>query len=360
MASILIVEDRPIDRKLLATVLTSGGHRVLEATDGADALRRILRDRPDLVISDILMPTLDGYELVRRIRDTPAVADVPVIFYTATYHEREAKALAKQCSVAAMLTKPSPPDTILNTVNAVLEAGATPLPMLDRALFDRDHLEVVSSTLAARMTELEAGEQRMAAVVAIAQEVFAEGTPSARMTRVCAAAREVTFAKHALLGLLDADGLTTLDLFTSGFEAAASADLQSPAIRGTPLEAVVGLRQAVRVVLSAGEAAPFIAPDRRSAAISLLAVPLATATRVYGWLALLTKLGAKEFTDEDEAVAVTLAAYAAIAYENAQFYETARRYAATLHEARERMEFALAAARMGIWEVDLTEGRVTW
>jgi PAS domain S-box-containing protein len=360
MASILIVEDRPIDRKLLATVLTSGGHRVLEATDGADALRTLRRDRPDLVISDILMPTVDGYDLVRQIRDTPGVADVPVIFYTATYHEREARVLAHQCGVAAILTKPNPAATILKTVNEVLEAGAAPSPLLDRARFDRDHLQVVSSTLAARITELEAGEQRMAAVVAIAQEVMAQQTPSARLTRVCFAAREVTLARHALLGLLDADGTTTIDLFASGFDAAASADRRPPPIRGTPLEAVVGRRHAVRLVMSASEAAPFSAPSRRSATTSLLAVPLATSARVYGWLALLTKLGAEEFTAEDEAVAGTLAAYAAIAYENAQLYDAVRRDAATLHEARERTEFAMAAARMGIWEVDLTDGRVTW
>src|SRR5207245_5524160 len=109
MASILIVEDRTIDRKLLKTVLTSGGHRVFEATDGADALRSLQRDRPDVVISDILMPSVDGYELVRHIREMTDVAEIPVIFYTATYHEREAKALARQCGVAAILTKPSAP-----------------------------------------------------------------------------------------------------------------------------------------------------------------------------------------------------------------------------------------------------------
>src|ERR1043166_3936030 len=113
MASILIVEDRPIDRKLLATVLTSGGHRVLEATDGIDALRLLHRDRPDLVISDILMPTMDGYELVRQIREISDVSRVPVIFYSATYHERQAKTLAQQCGVAAILTKPSAPSAIL-------------------------------------------------------------------------------------------------------------------------------------------------------------------------------------------------------------------------------------------------------
>ena len=360
MASILIVEDRPIDRKLLSTVLTSGGHQVFEASDGADALRSLRRDRPDLVISDILMPTVDGYELVRQIRSTPDVSDVPVIFYSATYHEREAKTLAEQCGVAAILTKPSSPATILETVRVVLEAKTPPLAPLDREDFDREHLQLVSTTLAARIRELEAGGQRMAAIVAIAQEVIGQRTSAARLNRVCAASREVTVARHARLGLLDPSGTTTTDLFASGFEAAASADLRSPPIHGTPLETVVGERRAVRKVLTASEGAPFSPPNGRSAGFSLLAVPLATSARVYGWLALLTKLGADEFTEEDEAVASTLAAYAAIAYENSQLYDAAQRHAATLHDAKERTEFALAAAGMGIWEVDLIEGRVTW
>jgi two-component system cell cycle sensor histidine kinase/response regulator CckA len=241
-----------------------------------------------------------------------------------------------------------------------LETRTAPVAVLDREDFDREHLQVVSAMLAARIRQLEAGEQRMAAIVAIAQEVIGQRTSAARLNRVCAASREVTLARHALLGLLDPSGTTTIDLFASGFESAASADLRSPPIHGTPLETVVGERRAVRKVLSASEAAPFSAPNSRSATFSLLAVPLATSARVYGWLALLTKLGADEFTQEDESVATTLAAFAAIAYENAQLYDVAQRHSATLDEARERTEFALAAAGMGIWEIDLIEGRVTW
>jgi CheY-like chemotaxis protein len=86
MAAILIVEDRPIDRKFLATLLKTAGHAVIEASDGIEALRLAEANPPDLVISDILMPTVDGYELVRRMREKTPLAHTPVIFYTATYH----------------------------------------------------------------------------------------------------------------------------------------------------------------------------------------------------------------------------------------------------------------------------------
>ena len=68
MAIILIVEDRPIDRKLLATILRTRGHEIVEASDGKEALDALKQISPDLVVSDILMPALDGYEFVRRMQ----------------------------------------------------------------------------------------------------------------------------------------------------------------------------------------------------------------------------------------------------------------------------------------------------
>ena len=70
----LIVEDRPVDRQFLSTLLTSAGHTVVEASDGIEALRLAERRVPDLVISDILMPTIDGGEFVRRLREVAALA----------------------------------------------------------------------------------------------------------------------------------------------------------------------------------------------------------------------------------------------------------------------------------------------
>src|SRR5689334_13742789 len=107
MAAILILEDRPLDRKFLATLLRTAGHVVLEAGDGAEGLTIAEHEVPDLVISDLLMPTVDGYEFVRRMRAIPTLARTPVLFYTATYHEREARALALACGASDVITKPS-------------------------------------------------------------------------------------------------------------------------------------------------------------------------------------------------------------------------------------------------------------
>src|ERR1700730_12466141 len=116
MATILIVDDRPVSREYLLALLGDGGHRLLQATDGAEALGTARADHPDLIIAAILMPTMDGDELVRQLRADPVIAQTPVIFCTAQNHEREAQALARTCGVSSVITKPSEPETVLSAV----------------------------------------------------------------------------------------------------------------------------------------------------------------------------------------------------------------------------------------------------
>ena len=73
MATILIVDDRESNRELLSTLLGYRNHRTVEARDGMEGLERARVERPDLVITDILMPTMDGYEFTRRLRADPAL-----------------------------------------------------------------------------------------------------------------------------------------------------------------------------------------------------------------------------------------------------------------------------------------------
>ena len=85
MATILVVDDRPLNREVLTTLLGYAGHRLLEAGDAVEGLALTRAEHPDLVIADILMPTMDGYEFVRQVRADPAIAQTPIVFYTAHY-----------------------------------------------------------------------------------------------------------------------------------------------------------------------------------------------------------------------------------------------------------------------------------
>ena len=80
------------------------------------------------MISDILMPTVDGYEFVRRLRGIQGFEHTPVIFYTAVYHEREARVLAQQCGVTDILTKPSASERRFSPRSTPCSRMAQPLP----------------------------------------------------------------------------------------------------------------------------------------------------------------------------------------------------------------------------------------
>lgn len=337
MATILIIEDRALDRTLLTTILRSRGHETVEASDGQEPLEILGQINPDLIISDILMPTIDGYDFVCRLREIPARAATPVIFYTATYHEREARALAYQCGVFDILTKPSASHTILATVDAALESSVRmPSAPLDRADFDREHLRLVSSTLAARIGQFEAEKEQMKAVLTVAEQVADERDPLTLLNTVCAEARYVTLAQYAVAGLLAEEGPAGDLLYTSGLGAAMRAGMKPPSVGGSLLSTVVRERRPVRTRNPEGRPEDLALPADHSSVSSLLTVPIASPRRVYGWLSLRNKLGAYEFTEVDERVAVSLGAHAGIAYENAHLFDDLHGRVTTLEQELDR------------------------
>jgi CheY-like chemotaxis protein len=83
MSKILIAEDNPVNRELLRELLETRGHSVVEACNGEEALRLIEESQPDVLLLDLDMPVLDGFGTVRRIRETPSLAWLPVFAVTA-------------------------------------------------------------------------------------------------------------------------------------------------------------------------------------------------------------------------------------------------------------------------------------
>ncbi len=79
MPRILVVDDEPDQRFLLRRIFERAGHQVADACDGAAALRAVQESPPDLVVTDIMMPVMDGAELIRRLRGEPATAGIPVL-----------------------------------------------------------------------------------------------------------------------------------------------------------------------------------------------------------------------------------------------------------------------------------------
>ena len=156
MATILVVDDKPLNRSFLVTLLRYRGHRLLEASDGAEAINLVRTDRPNLVITDILMPKMDGYQLAETIRQDKANSEVKVIFYSAVYIEAEVRALAKGCGVSQIISKPAEPEEILRLVEQTL-ASDIPITSAPPSTPGQEDgiIKVLSNKLYQKISELE-------------------------------------------------------------------------------------------------------------------------------------------------------------------------------------------------------------
>jgi CheY-like chemotaxis protein len=111
MSRVLVVDDEPSLLFLHRTTLESAGHQVVEASNGGEALERIREAMPDLVVSDLMMPVMDGRELIRRLRADAATRVIPVIIVSAVVASEEI------VEADAALTKPCDPDKLLALVD---------------------------------------------------------------------------------------------------------------------------------------------------------------------------------------------------------------------------------------------------
>jgi len=161
MATILIVDTRPTDRQLYMTLLSSFGHRLLEASDGVQALELARSELPDLVITDIIMPNMDGFTLARRLRTEPLLSGVPVIFQTAHYLEAEVRKLATASGIKHILGKPAEPQEILQTVHEALKKQSTPAKLPQTGQLQREHLQLLADKLYEKNLELEKINERL-------------------------------------------------------------------------------------------------------------------------------------------------------------------------------------------------------
>jgi PAS domain S-box-containing protein len=155
VTSVLVLDDRAADRELMSVVLGYAGYDVREAPSSEVALSLARSERPDLIIADLLMPLMDGYEFVQALRSDPHTADIPVIFCTATYELDEVRTLAEVCGVAHVLSKPVEPEEIIRVVAEVL-GSANELPARSPpGVFTREHQRVLNAKLLAQVEELE-------------------------------------------------------------------------------------------------------------------------------------------------------------------------------------------------------------
>jgi PAS domain S-box-containing protein len=152
---ILVVDDGETNRDLLGDVLRDSGYDVVAVATGEEALACARAHPPSLVISDIAMPGMNGFELVRRLRSEPELPQPKVVFCSGNYDAREVREIAQALDVEGILPKPFKKRALVDAIAEILrreEKATPPAPPLD---FDAKHLRVVSDKLVEKADELE-------------------------------------------------------------------------------------------------------------------------------------------------------------------------------------------------------------
>ncbi len=160
MINILIVDDREDSRYLLESLLRSKCYNIHAALNGAEALDILDKYPVDLIISDILMPVMDGFQLCRKVRADGRFRHIPFMFYTATYTGPEDEAFAKAVGADRFVIKPCEPDLLLKIVEEIMAEGAASgsvqeeRPQEDKEVF-KLYSERLVRQLEQKMMELE-------------------------------------------------------------------------------------------------------------------------------------------------------------------------------------------------------------
>ncbi|MDT4937574.1 MAG: hypothetical protein QOG80_1245 [Pseudonocardiales bacterium] len=297
MATVLIVDDRPVNRDLVRTVLTYHGHQALEASGGAEALEVLQDEHPDLVIADVVMPGMDGYELARAIRANPAIRTIPVLFYTANYVEAEIRPIAAAVGVERVVTKSGDLTQLIAAIEDTLGTSAPepdePMPTEE---FSREHLRVLNAKLFEKISELEEGarlHQMVEAIVAVGDD---PGLP-AILHRIASAAYSLVDARHT-------------SVVTTASE-----------VRPAQWAHVGDDAATARLVETWANNAGSIGPGT----FDFLVMPIRIGGEVFGNLVLGQSAGRPGFSAAEVNLLQTLARAAGVAIANSQLYDDARR-----------------------------------
>jgi putative nucleotidyltransferase with HDIG domain len=161
MNKVLVVDDQEQNLYLLKTLLGGNGYEVLEAANGAEALALARIDPPDVIISDILMPVMDGFSLCLEWMKDAGLRDIPFVFYTATYTDPRDEEFGLSLGAARFIVKPVETDEFISMLRQLLtevQSGMLPVPeqsLREEVTYYRMYNEALIRKLEDKMLELE-------------------------------------------------------------------------------------------------------------------------------------------------------------------------------------------------------------
>ncbi len=325
--NILMVDDSPTNLLALQSILSSPDRNLVSAASGDDALRYLLDNEVAVILMDVYMPGLDGLETAELIRGRDRSRDIPIIFLTAD--STGGRHLSRGYSLGAVdyIVKPIEPDILRSKVAVFVELFKKTQEIKRQAqLLKEKNLELENANLA-----------RLKMLIDLGQELTSERDPWHVLENFCRSAREIVEAQEAAVGLIDCDGKTLQYFYRC------RADGENASGNGVPKVLTRALKHLIKEgrPLRLNDSDDLLRDRGKTSELvhAFLGAPIVSANTVCGWVYLLNKPNADEFSEADERLAATLATQVGIAYENAMLYTDAQRHATELQmEIAERKQ----------------------
>lgn len=169
---ILIVEDITAVREMIELQLRARGYDTLSARDGQEALEMIAKQRPAAIVSDILMPRMDGFSLAHRLHSNPETATIPLIFLSATYVSAEDERFALNLGAMRFLPKPVDLEELTNALSQALKMPALQVSALTDREFYVGYRQRLKAKLQQKAQQIARTQQQMAAVAPEQRETY--------------------------------------------------------------------------------------------------------------------------------------------------------------------------------------------
>jgi signal transduction histidine kinase/CheY-like chemotaxis protein len=298
MATILILEDHAMSRQMLTALLSYTGHRVIEASDGTAALNLVTEEYPDLIISDVRIPLMDGMEFVRKLRAFSPFKETPVIFYTATCRFPGDLYIDEAYGNCRVIPKPSEPDLILQTIKELLGERAVSMHVGPQAEI---HTPNNKKSAFSDATGLQ-----LSILMELSYNMVAQRDPQKLLCTVSRAMGNILNCSHSFLAI-QAEGRIRYFCGQTENEGTNSCPIDLLPFAEI-LENVFVTRVPIRLHKKL--------KNNGLTSETMLVVPFASPSCVYGWICLIDNLDDRAFSDRDEEIAMTLSTQAALAYDN--------------------------------------------
>jgi len=316
--NILMVDDSPTNLLALESILQAPDRNLIRAANGEEALRYLLDNEVAMILLDVYMPGLDGLETAELIRGREKSRDIPIIFLTA--NTTGVRHLTRGYSLGAVdyIVKPVEPEILRSKVAVFVELFKKTREIKHQAqLLHAKNLELENANLA-----------RLNMLIDLGYELAAEHDPAQVLAKFCRSARKIVEAEEAAAGMFDNDGKTLRYFFGCDSRKETISETGIPVVVKRALDLLVTEKRLL--CLSELDDLRFDDDTDSDSVTSFLGAPILSASGVSGWVYLLNKLAADDFSEADERLAATLATQVAVAYENARLYTEAQTHAAEL------------------------------